>query len=61
MKIKEMEDSSFSCWFVETKIKPFMSFGRQPIANNFLQKEDFEKNIFLIWKQPFVINVSLFS
>lgn len=53
MKIKEMEDSSFSCWVCENKIKPFMSFGRQPIANNFLQKEDFEKEYFFDMETAF--------
>lgn len=53
MKIKEMEDSSFSCWVCGNKIKPFMSFGRQPIANNFLQKEDFEKEYFFDMETAF--------
>lgn len=53
MNIKEMEDSSFSCWVCGNKIKPFMSFGRQPIANNFLQKEDFEKEYFFDMETAF--------
>ena len=29
------------------EIKPFMTFGKMPIANGFLNKEDFEKEFFI--------------
>tara|TARA_B100000900_G_C20556516_1_gene707064 strand:- start:220 stop:1467 length:1248 start_codon:yes stop_codon:yes gene_type:complete len=53
MKYKEMEDNTFNCWVCENKIQPFMSFGRQPIANNFLLKEDFEKEYFFDMETAF--------
>ena len=31
------------CKVTNNKITPFMSFGKMPIANGFLKKEDFEK------------------
>ena len=31
------------CKVTNKKITPFMSFGKMPIANGFLKKEDFEK------------------
>ncbi len=48
-----MEDNTFNCWVCENKIQPFMSFGRQPIANNFLLKEDFEKEYFFDMETAF--------
>ncbi len=53
MKYKEMEDNTFNCWVCGNKIQPFMSFGRQPIANNFLPKEDFEKEYFFDMETAF--------
>ena len=53
MKYKEMKDNTFNCWVCENKIQPFMSFGRQPIANNFLLKEDFEKEYFFDMETAF--------
>ena len=34
------------CKFNGKKIKPFMSFGKMPIANGFLEKKDFHKEFF---------------
>ena len=31
------------CRVCQNKINTFMSFGKMPIANGFLKKEDFEK------------------
>ena len=31
------------CKITGKKIKPFMSFGKMPIANGFLRKKDFKK------------------
>lgn len=35
------------CKVWKNKIKPFMSFGRMPMANGFLKRNDFKKRIFL--------------
>jgi len=34
------------CKITNSEMKPFMSFGKMPIANGFLTKEDFEKEFF---------------
>ena len=34
------------CKFCTQKIKPFMSFGKMPMANGFLKKKDFKKEFF---------------
>ena len=34
------------CKVWKNKIKPFMSFGRMPMANGFLKKNDFKKEFF---------------
>lgn len=34
------------CKFTKKKIKPFMSFGKMPIANGFLEKKNFKKEFF---------------
>ena len=36
------------CKVTNKTIKPFMSFGKMPLANGFLKKEDFDKEFFLI-------------
>ena len=33
------------CKITKKKIKPIMSFGKMPIANGFINKQDFEKLI----------------
>ena len=35
------------CKVTREKIKPFMSFGKMPIANGFLYKRNFKKEFFL--------------
>ena len=35
-----------NCKFCKQKIKPFMSFGKMPMANGFLRKQDFKKEFF---------------
>jgi methylation protein EvaC len=35
-----------NCKITTKKIKPFMSFGKMPIANGFLEKKDFNKEFF---------------
>ena len=34
------------CKVTNKIIKPFMSFGKMPLANGFLKKEDFDKEFF---------------
>ena len=34
------------CKFSKIKLKPFMSFGKMPMANGFLSKKDFHKEFF---------------
>ena len=43
------------------EIKPFMTFGKMPIANGFLNKEDFEKEFFFEMKVGFCEDLSLFQ
>jgi methylation protein EvaC len=46
-------DNSFECWVCNNKIEPFMSFGQQPIANNFLGKENFNNEYFFEMETAF--------
>ena len=38
------------CKITKKKIKPFMSFGKMPIANGFSEKNILKLNFFLRWK-----------
>tara|TARA_B100000787_G_C16162201_1_gene281983 strand:+ start:124 stop:1335 length:1212 start_codon:yes stop_codon:yes gene_type:complete len=49
------------CKFTGKKIKPFMSFGKMPIANGFLKKKDFNKEFFYNMEVAFSKEVSLFQ
>ena len=49
------------CKITEKKIKPFMSFGKMPIANGFLNKKDFKKEFFFKMEVGFSKDVSLFQ
>ena len=49
------------CKFTKKKIKPFMSFGRMPIANGFLKKKNFRKEYFYDLKVGFSKEVYLFQ
>lgn len=42
------------CKITKKRIKPFMSFGKMPIANGFIAKKDFKKEFFLKWKLVFL-------
>jgi methylation protein EvaC len=48
-----LNDNSFECWVCSNKIEPFMSFGQQPIANNFLGKENFDNEYFFEMETAF--------
>ena len=49
------------CKFNGKKIKPFMSFGKMPIANGFLKKKNFKKEYFYNLEVGFSKDVSLFQ
>ncbi len=47
------------CKVTNEKIKPFMSFGKMPIANGFIKKKDFKKEFFFNLEVGFSKKVSL--
>lgn len=49
------------CKITNQHIKPFMSFGKMPIANAFLKKKDFNKEFFFNLEVGFSNKVSLFQ
>ena len=49
------------CKITKEKIKPFMSFGKMPIANGFLKKNSFKKEFFFNLEVGFSTKLSLFQ
>ena len=49
------------CKVTKKKIKPFMSFGKMPIANGFLKKKNFKKEYFFNMEVGFSKDISLFQ
>ena len=49
------------CKITKKKIKPFMSFGKMPIANGFLKKSQFKKEYFFNMEVGFSEEMSLFQ
>ncbi len=49
------------CKVTGKKIDPFMSFGRMPIANGFLNKDKFNEEFFFEMEVGFSDDLSLFS
>ena len=49
------------CKITKKRIKPFMSFGKMPIANGFIAKKDFKKEFFFKMEVGFSKKVSLFQ
>jgi methylation protein EvaC len=49
------------CKFCNKKIKPFLSFGKMPMANGFLKKKDFKKEFFYNLEVGFCRNDYLFQ
>ena len=49
------------CKITKKKIRPFMSFGKMPIANGFLHKKDFKKEFFFKMEVGFSKDISLFQ
>ena len=49
------------CKVTNKIIKPFMSFGKMPLADGFLKKEDFDKEFFFDFEVEFSEELSLFQ
>ena len=49
------------CKILGNDIKPFMTFGKMPIANGFVEKENFDKEFFFEMQVGFNDELSLFS
>ena len=49
------------CKVTKEKIKPFMSFGKMPIANGFINKKNFKKEFFYNLEVGFSKKISLFQ
>ena len=49
------------CKITGKKLKPFMSFGKMPIANGFLKKKNFKKEFFFEMEVGFSKDISLFQ
>ena len=49
------------CKITKDKINPFMTFGKMPIANGFVKKEDFDKEFFFEMEVGFNEKISLFQ
>ena len=49
------------CNITKQKLKPFMSFGKMPLANGFIEKKNFKKEKFYELKIGFNEKISLFQ
>jgi len=49
------------CKITKKKLKPFMSFGKMPIANGFIKKKDFKREFFFKMEVGFSKDLSLFQ
>ena len=49
------------CKVTNKIIKPFMSFGKMPLANGFIKKKDFDKEFFFNLEVGFSEGLSLFQ
>jgi len=49
------------CKLTDKNIKPFMSFGKMPLANGFLKESEFEKEFFYEMEVGFSESLSLFQ
>jgi len=50
-----------NCKITNKEIKPFMSFGKMPIANGFIEKKDFDNEFFFNMEVGFSDDISLFQ
>ena len=49
------------CKITNSQLNPFMSFGKMPISNGFLEKENFNKEFFFNLEVGFSENVLYFN
>ena len=49
------------CKITNKAIEPFMTFGKMPIANGFIEKEKFDKEFFFEMEVGFSKELSLFQ
>ena len=49
----KINTSLFQCWVCESTLEPFMTFGRMPIANNFLSEKEFNDEYFFEMEPAF--------
>ena len=49
------------CKIIDKVVNPFMSFGKMPIANGFLNKDKFNKEFFYEMEVGFSEDLSLFQ
>ena len=49
------------CKLTDKTIKPFMSFGKMPLANGFLNENEFQKEFFYEMEVGFSEDISLFQ
>ena len=50
-----------NCKITNKEIKPFMSFGKMPIANGFIEKKNFNNEFFFNMEVGFAEDISLFQ
>ena len=50
-----------NCKITNKEIKPFMSFGKMPIANGFIEKKNFSNEFFFNMEVGFAEDISLFQ
>ena len=50
-----------NCKITNKKINPFMSFGKMPLANGFLNKDEFNSEFFFNMEVGFSEELSLFQ
>ena len=48
------------CKLTDKEIKPFMSFGKMPLANGFLDKDEFKSEYFFKMEVGFSEDLSLY-
>lgn len=60
-KIQSILVNMSKCKITKKKLKPFMTFGKMPLANGFLKKEDFKNEKFYSLDVGFNEKISLFQ
>ena len=49
------------CKIIDEKIEPFMTFGKMPLANGFIEKKDFSSEFYYEMEIGFSEKISLFQ